>query len=621
MAKKSSSVIGPIFQIRDLTAGVNLRPSATNIKPGQARRLLNTLISNQGELAMYPGHLTWMSAIGAHRIQGAKRVYLDTSTFTTVVTNGNVYTPADNGAAGSIRYSGLSATNEVDIVHDRDIAAVFDGINIPVKSFDGTTWTQLGIAPPIAAPTPAVFAFAGTLPDAHTFSVSYAYFSASAISNESAAGTATTLSPALTVLVNVVASTDPQVTGIKIYAMDVTAGETVRRLTATLANATVVHQIETNNWDAQEEAPTGHDVAEPLSFGCVWKNRWWGRDVAVKNRLRFSEIFQPQSWPVTYYVDIPFQRGEDIMAVAPSGDTLVVFGYSQANIINGQTSLDFEVRPALGGQAGAVGFRAVDSMEGGIVHAGAPGLYLFNGASDELLSYSIEPAWHDFIENSSPAAIARLPVVYHKTTKELRVAVPRLYPAGTMGEWIMDLNRGKGSDTGPAWFSTDRIIGGYYQYDGEEASSGDTGRIFSWYDGESSAIIEERIGVTANGSDRVMEYDGFMLPFGYQVARIIESYLEYQPANGTATVDLRVDGRLQGSQSFTPGVDLPRYGTATYHVSAYAGSSDRDGRAIVWPITAEGRTAQLLFRFVGPGDFRIYTYGHNAIPEALPRGI
>lgn len=628
MAKKSADTsIGPIFQVRDLTAGVNLRPTATNVQPNQARRLVNSAIGNAGELGVYPGYdKLSTTSLASRRAQGGRRIYLSGSTFTLAADNGSIYKPNDAGVWGSAVDTGWHATNPIDFPYDRDMVAVFDGNGVPDKTTDGSTFTQLGIDAPTVAPSASAVA-GGSLVNGDTYEVAYAYYDSALnqIGNISVVDTQAAAGANLTVRVAVTASADPQVTNIYLYARDVTAGEEILRFHSTNANTTGNIDITSNNWDAQEEAPTDHDVALPMSFGVVWKNRWWGRDATVKNRLRFSQIFQPQSWPDTFFVDIPFERGEDITMLIPLGDVLIVFGYTRFYLIIGQTSLDFEVRPALGGQTGALGFRAGDVMENGVIHVGASGVYLFNGASDELLSYSIDTAWQAAMDNTSAADLALVPVAYHKSSKELRVAVQYLYPVGTKGEWILDMNRtkvasGGDSDTGPAWFSTTRTIGGYIQWDGNEAATGNQGRIFSW-NTATIEIFEERTGTSADGADITMEYDGYMLPFGLQSARVVETYLEYQPSQGTLTVDLKVDGRRMGTQSFDLGSNLPRYGTGTYGVSAYAGGADRAILPVMWPLEAEGRTAQLLVKYVGQGDFKLYTYGHNAMPEDLPRGV
>ena len=299
----------------------------------------------------------------------------------------------------------------------------------------------------------------------------------------------------------------------------------------------------------------------------------------------------------------------------------MVFGYTRFYLIIGQTSLDFEVRPALGGHTGALGFRAVDVLENSIAHAGAPGVYVFNGATDELLTYPIDFAWQSLIDQTAATVLSKLALAYHKLTKELRVAAPYLYPSGTSGEWIMDMNRSRAdpNESAQAWFSTDRPIGGYVQWDGNEATTGNQGRIFSWAI-TAAKLFEERTGTSADGSDLSMEYDGPALPFGLQFTRVIDSYLEVQPAAGTLTVELIVDGLSLGVQTITIGGNLPRYGVAHYGVDNYGGFS-RTTVPVVWPLEADGHTAQLLMRYLGQGDFHAYTYGHNILPEPLPRGF
>ena len=57
--------------------------------------------------------------------------------------------------------NGWSTSNAIDFPNDRDQVAIFDGTNVPFKSQDGVTWTQLGITAPAA---PALSAVAGGSP-------------------------------------------------------------------------------------------------------------------------------------------------------------------------------------------------------------------------------------------------------------------------------------------------------------------------------------------------------------------------------------------------------------------------------------------------------------------------
>lgn len=622
--------IGPIFQVKDLTAGVNLNGSPTSIKPGQARRLLNTLISNIGELAVYPGFRSFSTTtLASRRAQGGKRIYLSGGVFTLTADNGSIYKPSDAGVWGAVVSTGYHATNVIDFVNGRDIVAIFDGSSVPKYSEDGTNWFQMGITAPGAPSLSAVAG--GSLVSGDTYEVSYSYFNSN-LNEESNEGTTAQQAVSganLTVRAGVTASADAQVTNIKVYVRDVTANEASRRLYSTVANTTGNVDITVNNWTSAAVAPTDHMVAVPMSFGVTWKNRWWGRDATVGNRLRFSQVFTNLGWPDTFYVDIPFERGESITALYPLGDVLVVFGSTKFYLIIGQTSLDFEVRPALGTQTGALGFRAVDSLENSIVHAGNPGVYIFNGATDTLMTLPIDTAWQTMMGTLTSTELPLLPIAVDKLNKELRVAVPNVYPTGTRGEWVLDLNRtntpnSDDSTSEQAWFSTDRTIGGYILWDGPEPISSNQGRIFSWSP-TAVKLFEERVGTSADGTDMRMAYDGYMLPFGLQVARVVDSYLEYQPSTYTTfTLDLRVDGRLMGAQSFNIEGSNPgkKYGSSLYGSGLYGGDpTDRTMLPIMWPVSAEGRTAQLLLSYVGQGTPKFFTYGHNIIAEALPRGI
>jgi hypothetical protein len=420
--------------------------------------------------------------------------------------------------------------------------------------------------------------------------------------------------------VAVTASADPQVDSINLYVRDVTAGETVRRKYANVANTTTNRDITANTWTSGDPAPTDHTIpTAALVSAVVWKNRWWGW---TGNRLYFTQIFEPQSWPTLFYIDIPFERGDDIAAVAAQGDTLVVWGQSsQAFLIIGQTSLDFEVRPALGAQAGAFGPRAVCVIENGIVHVTAEGVYIFDGSSDRLLSYNIDPAWRDLVVNTAAATLAKTAVVYHGLRKELRITAPRLYPFGTAGEWVLDLNRTRTQEA-PAWTSTDRNTGGYIILDGAEPVSGDRGRLFSWSDTIAS-LSEEAIGHDADGDDLTCDYEGATHTLGGYVARFIEGYVEVKPAAGTFTLTPYVDSASKGTQSLSIATGLEPYGSPTVYgtVSRLYGGAGRAFVPFMLPITAEGRTLAYRARYAGQAPFTWFTYGTELQPETAVRAM
>ena len=619
-----------LVPVDDLTGGVDLRRTPSLLPANRARTLRNFSLAEQGALRVDYGYQSFSSGVSTGgRAEGGQRGYLCRDVFTLMAENGFVYKVDDSGSTWSTAvYSTISPTNQVHFPHDRDIVLVLDGVNRPRKSDNddiGSSWTLAGIDSPSSAATVSSLS-AGTFISGSEYEFTYAYVDDKTghISNESSARSTYTMGSTGGVSVVVSNSTDPQVDTVYIYARNKTAGDSVRRRAGSVAQSTSSSNstvsITSTAWTANAEAPTNHDVPLAFAFGVFWKNRFWARHPTIKNRLHFSELFQPQSFPALYYVDIPFERGDEIKAMVPQGDTLVIFGGTKPYLIIGQTSLDFEVKPSLG-EAGAFGPRAAVAVEYGVLHANYQGVHIFDGATDRLLSFDIDPAWRDLVSQTSAANLALVAMVYHELRHEVRIAVPRLFPTAAAGEWILDLNRTRLTGDA-AWTSTDRTIGGYIIWNGNEATAGNQGRLFSWH--SSLALVsEESTGTSANGSNLVSVYEGPTLTTGRHMARWIDTRVEFRPSGGTLTAELKVDGLTQGSQAIDIGSGLTPYdSTAGYDDagSNYDGS-DRLYRHLNWPLSANGYAATMTLNYAGKDAHRFYTYAHGIRPETNPRNL
>lgn len=613
------------LEVSDLTGGIDLRRSISLVSAERARTLLNVSLTNPGELVMRPGYLAFSTTnLGNSRIQGGGRIYLGSTTMTRIAWNGAVYGVSDAGILNSTAlYSTVSDVTEVYFPYDRELVAVLDGVNRPRKSTDGVTWTRMGIdeGPPS---TVSGGSSAGAMSTSE-FEVAYAYKDRGTghLSNGSSGSTISFTSSG-TIAVQVPNSSDAQVDAIVLYARNKTAGETVFRRVSSAAiqgGASSTYTINSSAWSANSEMPTNHQVPVALTYAVSWKNRWWGLDPTVGNRIRFTELFRNQAWPSLYFIDIPFERGDEITAIVPQGDTLIVFGQSKVFVIIGQTSLDFEVRPSAGAQAGCFGPRAVAVIENGVVHAAAEGVFIFDGASDRYLSFDIEPAWQDLLINSAASALSRIAMTYHFPTKELRIAVPRRYPSGVVGEFVLDLNRTREQEQ-PSWTATDRTIGGYIICDGDEQSGGaqHRGRLFSWHSSTQATLWVESTGTTANGADMVGEYGGPTFSLGLHRSRLINVRGEYEPHAGTFSIEPVMDGLSQGGHSIAIGSGLATYGASVYGTATYGGAGRRMWHHMM-PLSAEGRTVQLTWRYVGQEAFRVFTYTLGIIPETGARGF
>lgn len=637
-AKTQRASAGTAYQLLPVigpSGGMDLRTSPTLIPPERARSLVNFSLTEPGALVVRPGYQQFSTtSLGAGRINGAQRVYLNTAIpaaastiFTVVGFDGGLYLQSDSGgwitSTASPVYTGVSTANELSFPADRDLVAVFDGVNAPMKSTNGSSWTHFGIAASTVGPTLSSASSGGITAGTYDLVFTYKDRDLGTESNGSSTSAGLVIAGSTAAIKAVVPnSTDVQVDAIVVYAMKTSAGETVRRRASsqaqsTGANSTIV--LTSSNWTSNDEEPTDHNIPPVLSFGVVWKNRWWARHATITNRLHFTQLFQPQSWPALFYIDMPFERGDAIQALVPLGDSLLVFGATKIFLVIGQTSLDFEVRPTLASQDGALGFRSVAVLENGVVHAGGAGIWIFDGTTDKLLSFDLEPAWRDVMNNASPAALAKVAMVYHELQKELRVAVPRRFPSGTDGEFILDLNHTRTTGQS-AWSATDRAVGGYILWDGPETQTGNRGRVFSW-DTTTGTIFEESVGTSANSSNLTAEYEGPGLTLGPHFGRWNDLRLEYEPHGGTFGVEPLVDGVTFGSQSVTIAGGGAEYGSAEYGVDDYGGSVSRKQAYVMLPLGAEGRTFVLKAVYTGSEAFRLFSYHVGLTPEPTPRSM
>jgi hypothetical protein len=616
-------VIGP-------SAGVDLRSSPTLMAPERARTLVNFSLEEPGALVVRPGYEQFSTtSLGNSRLRGGARIYLNTAVpsaastmFTLVAFSGGVYNQNDTGGWVSTTPSltGLS-TNEIFFPADRDLVAVFDGASTAIfKSTNGSSWTRFGIAPGTVASTASTKTGGSLSTSEFEFSYTYKDRDLAFESNGSTALSTVSLTSTGAIELQVPNSTDAQVDAICVYARNKTSGETVKRKASSFTMQAGAHStitITSSAWTTNDEMPDDHSLPPTLSFGVIWKNRWWARSATTTNRIYFTQLFMPQAWPALFFIDIPFERGDAIQALVPLGDTLLVFGTTKVFVIIGQTSLDFEVRPTIGSQDGAFGPRAVTVIENAVVHASATGVYAFDGTADKLLEFDLEPGWRDLVENSAGADLARIACVNHQKRKEVRISVPRRYPSGTLGEWIMDLSRSRGGNT--AWTATGRNIAFYIIWDGPETAAGNRGRLFG-ADSTSALLYEEATGYSANSSNLVAEYEGPGLTLGAFRGRWVDVRGEYEPHSGDLAIEAVVDGVSQGSQTINIGAGLAQWGTAIWGISRFGGSGRRQFHKML-PLSADGRTFVLKMVYAGQERFKLYSYHVGLVPESQSRAF
>ena len=625
--KSKRAVANSVYQtipIADLTGGIDLRRSPTLLEQNRSVVCRNWSLAEPGALRVRAGFETFSSVLSTKASQGAQRVYLGSTQGTLVAVNGEIYILRDNGAWNTTAVcTGFSTVNQIFFPFDRNIVGALDGATTPKKSTDLATWSQLGITPSTKRSTLAVEVTAAEMSTSEfAFTHSYKDRGLAFISDPSTAiSTLTLTSTGNGIRVNVPNSTDPQVDAIVLWARNKTAGETVFRKASSFAQSAGVSStdiVTSTAWSANDEAPSTHGVPPLLSFGVVWKNRWWARSAEFPTRLYFTEIFEPQGWPALYFIDLPFTNGEEINAIQPQGDTLLLMGQSQIFLVIGQTSLDFEVRPSLGAQSGALGPRATAAVEAGVVHVSAEGVYIFDGATDRLLSHDITPGFRDMIDNSASTSVAQIPMVFDSRRKELRVSVPRIYPTGTAGEWVLDLNRTREGNE-PSWAQTDRTIRQYIFWDGDEPVQGNRGKLQS-VASTNTKVFTEAVGTSADGSDMTAEYNGPTLSAGLHRARFVDLHTEYEPRGGDFSAETVVDGQSMGSIPMEIGAGIATWGTLIYGTSVYGGAGRKKAYTPL-PLDSDGRNVQQNYVYVGQESFALFNYAIGMVPEKAPRNF
>lgn len=607
-----------ILSVDDLTGGLDLRRSQTLMAPDKARTLANFSLDEPGALGVRPGYQAVSSVSFGTNPQGGQRVYLGSTNFTLMALDGVVYRPTDAWVRGASVYSTVSSVNAVYFPHDRDLVAVFDGTNRPRASTNGTTWYLMGIDAPSSVAS--LSSVAGTLSSGE-FEIAYSYKhrGTGAESNVSSGSTITlTASTGGGIAVVISPSTDTKVDAAVLYARHKLPDQegVLRKVSSGAVGSTF--SITSSNWTSNDEAPTNHNApVAGLKFATVWKNRWWAPDGTVGNRLRFTEIFQNQTWPSTYFIDIPFERGDSIAAVRGHGDVLEVFGQSGAFLIIGQTSLDFEVRPSAGSQGGAFGPRSVTAVEDATIHVNADDVHSFDGATDRSLAFDIQPAVRDLVTNTASGTLAKIATVYDSLRKELRISVSRVYPTARMGELILNLDRTRENQGAPAWTTTAYDVGFYLPWNGNEPTAGNRGRLF--FINSTGGFVYEANSRDAslNGAAVTAEYEGPALSLGVHRGRYVGFHCEYEPHGGALSVEPVVDGVSQGSIPLTIGTGLALYGTALYGTATYGGSGRRKA-FVPLPITAEGRTIVAKLTYVGTEPFKLFSYHVSVLPDSMP---
>jgi len=422
------------------------------------------------------------------------------------------------------------------------------------------TWsylTLMGIVAPTTALT-AVDGGVGNLNGAYTWK--YTYVTPTVESNGSPVTGSLSLTNRQASLTGITVSSNPSVTKRRIYR--------------TLASGSdwkfvgdITNNVDTTFTDNVADASLGADIPidkdpPPITkYIEHFKNRLWlAGQTTNPRRLFFSEFFEPEAWPATFFVDIPMTPGDEITGLKVLGDVLIVYGHNTPFLVIGETPFDFTVKRSFA-QTGTESDRTIQVVENAHLYLSRFGVYAFDGAVSRLISDDIDP----LIREIGTAYLDDAAAGYHDKRKVYRLAVVNTtVDAGATTsnrEYCYDLRNN-------AWFLTDRTIEYYHHLEGP----GDKGELFS-ASPTAGFLYQEDSGNSADGATMLCKWASKAYILGtIDFTKYLRHILFWASPNEDV-IALAVELDDSTSQSFTiPSSSvLPTYGTGIYGTSVYGG--------------------------------------------------
>ena len=208
-------------------------------------------------------------------------------------------------------------------------------------------------------------------------------------------------------------------------------------------------------------APNQGDMPQAKCI-TAWRDYMWVANTkesgtAYPSRVRFSHPNQPEDWHSLHYFDVAWgQDGDEITALVPHGDALVVFKRNSIHVITGYDAETFSVNEVTR-VAGTISQESVAATDYGIYFFHWPhGVYLYT--PDGRVKWVFERL-HPAIEGGDIPATYQTKISLAWLRRRLWVSVPWEASTTPARVFVLDPSLGDRRKTEGGWVAFDLPLG------------------------------------------------------------------------------------------------------------------------------------------------------------------
>ena len=282
----------------------------------------------------------------------------------------------------------------VDSASDRDYVEFqsklyySDGEGVPQKTTDGVTWYNLGITKPLVAPIVAI-GTTGLLTGDYQYCYTY-YNNIDGSESQPSAYSALVTAALNKIDISIVASTDPQVTTIKLYRLG--GNFSVMSLVVDLANTSTTYSDNIIDTAILATTLTSQQNGTPqveLKYLTEANAMFFG---AKADKLYFSDIAFINAWSPYYFIDFD----ADITGIGATQNGILVFTQYKTYIVTG-TSPNALSKYLLHGSQGCISHKSIQFVKNTLIWLSLDGICASAGTDvqvitrDKLAKFTIVP--------------------------------------------------------------------------------------------------------------------------------------------------------------------------------------------------------------------------------------